>query len=89
MAVKWQSFNVNSTVRVKLTDHGRKILRRRHEQLERQLNRDLPYHSPVEDAEGWSRWQLWYLMNTFGTHLTLATPTNENPFALDIEFEVY
>jgi len=51
---------VNSTVRVKLTDHGRSV-----------NTRDL-YMSPKEDAEGRSEWKLWQLMQVFGPHMSLG-----------------
>lgn len=49
------TFNINDTVRVKLTDHGRRI-------LEGQTH-------PKEDSEGWSEWQLWMLFQDFGGHV--------------------
>jgi len=52
---------VNSTVRVKLTDHGRAV-----------NARDL-YISPKEDAEGRSEWALWQLMQVFGPHMSLGS----------------
>ena len=52
--------NVNSTVRVKLTKHGRSV-----------NTRDL-YMSPKEDAEGRSEWKLWQLMQIFGPHMSLG-----------------
>lgn len=63
-------FNVNHEVRVKLTDLGRQI----HKDLFTQYHADFKsealyreeYVPPVEDADGWSTWQLWYLMQTFG-----------------------
>jgi hypothetical protein len=79
-------FNLNDHVRVKLTDHGRKI----HREQFRELNARLPlaanmqYTPPKEDAEGWSRWQLWELMSRFGEHIGMCQP---NVFDLWIEFE--
>ena len=46
-------FNINNKVRVKLTDYGRQALARQHNGLK-------------EDAEGWSEWQLWHLMQELG-----------------------
>ena len=35
------------------------------------------YTPPAEDEEGWSRWQLWALMDVFGPHMSLGV---ESPF---------
>lgn len=80
-------FNVNDYVRVKLTPHGHRIVRERFRKLNAMLpmTADLKFTPPKEDAEGWSRWQMWSLMQTFGEHMLLAGP---NPFETSIEFEV-
>jgi len=52
--------NVNSTVRVKLTDHGRAVYQKHWGE------------PPKEDADGWSTWQLWVLMQAFGPHITFG-----------------
>lgn len=59
--------NVNDYVEVKLTEHGRQIYRR--------LYADLGIPDPVikEDAEGWSRWQIHDLMNTFGESMMVGS----------------
>ena len=46
-------FNVNDYVYVRLTTTGRNILKEKNITVE-------------EDQEGWSKWQLCTLMNTFG-----------------------
>lgn len=68
-------FNVNDHVRVKLTDVGRRHL-------------TLPVNQPrtvTEDADGWSRWQLWDLMHTFGEVVYMGGAV---PFDTDIEIEI-
>jgi len=78
-------FNINQTVRVKLTEHGRRI----HRQF-RELNARLPlkgtfkYTPPKEDEEGWSRWQLWELMERFGEHCGMCKTL---PFETEIELD--
>ena len=42
------------------------------------------YRPPDEDKDGWSRWQLWVLMETFGDVTGMSRP---NCFDLNIEFE--
>jgi hypothetical protein len=51
-------FNINDCVYVKLTPKGRNMLS--------QVDGLQPIE---EDSEGWSKWQLWMLMHTFGEHL--------------------
>ena len=86
MGSKFIPFNVNHFVRVKLNDHGRRIHRKRFRELNSQmkLTANLKYSPPVEDEDGWSRWQLWVLIETFGEH----TGVGKEPFECDIEFEV-
>jgi hypothetical protein len=64
-------FNVNNLVRVKLTDHGKKILQ------------NDAINLPKEDKDGWSEWQLWGLMSNFGQYLYNGC---ELPFEINIEF---
>lgn len=80
-------FNINETVRVKLTDHGRKIHREHFRKLNATIpvTADLKYMPPKEDAEGWSEWQMWCLMEAFGPHIGMC---REQPFETSIEFQV-
>lgn len=82
----WRDFNINDRVRVRLTDHGRAVHRKQYDLLVGHLrNKDgFPYIAPVEDADGWSEWQLWSLMNTFGPHIWM---TGEMCFATGIQFK--
>lgn len=74
--------NLNDRVRVKLTDHGREILRKDYEERFAFLGRK--YVPPKEDAEGWSEWQLWNLFQDFGQHIYLG---GKLPFDTIIQFE--
>ncbi len=69
-------FNINDYVRVKLTDLGRSVLAAddvlfwaRHGGRPSGIG---AYKPPKEDSEGWSKWQLWSLMQAFGSHLNLC-----------------
>lgn len=53
-------FNISENVWVRLTDRGRQALKDRHNAL------------PTEDADGWSKWQLWCLMEAFGDRVYLG-----------------
>lgn len=71
---KQMDFNINETVLVKLTDHGRSVRAREHARWTAEAGVKLEYHPPKEDAEGWSSWQLWSLMREFGPHIYMGGP---------------
>ena len=77
-------FNINDKVRVKLTDHGRKVYRDDHFAFwQDRSSRYVPsYVPPKEDAEGWSEWQLHALMAAFGSYCHMGSPV---PFETTIE----
>jgi len=54
---KETELNINSNVKIKMTKLGREYL----------SEMGLPFE---EDEEGWSIWQLWDVMETFGPLLT-------------------
>jgi len=74
-------FNVNHEVRVKLTPRGRMILTEQDREFLRAHN-IAPAAPPEEDTDGYSTWQLWTLMHTFGNHMV---PGFEPPFETEIE----
>lgn len=79
-------FNMNDIVRVKLTDYGRRLHRLQFEHLfSNYQHLKHAYHNPPEDANGWSKWQLWNLMSTFGKHIYMG---GENVFETNIELVV-
>lgn len=60
-------FNINNNVYVKLTDVGKSELKKQHDELNEFVNGILgEYTPPIEDSEGWSKWQLWCLMKKLG-----------------------
>jgi hypothetical protein len=61
-------FNVNDYVLVKVTKRGKEIHRKKYDELVRRYNPPFPYRPIEEDSEGWSKWQLWELMNQLGSH---------------------
>lgn len=62
---RYLPFNINHHVRVKLTDAGRAWHRKRHAEWFANAPH-IKYTPPVEDVDGWSRWQMHTLMETFG-----------------------
>lgn len=76
-------FNINYNVKVRLTDHGRELLKADHDAFNEEIGGTFGEWSPVrEDKDGWSTWQLWVLMEAFGGHMSC---TGNNPFDLEIE----
>jgi hypothetical protein len=53
-------FNINDFVKVRLTDYGRDILRQK---------LDSRHSFEQVDAQGYTRFKLWELMNIFGLHI--------------------
>lgn len=58
-------FNINSIVKVKLTDHGRQVHKEMWLRAFSGLN--WPYKPPIEDEDGYSSWRLLILMKIFGS----------------------
>ena len=81
---KYKPFNINARIRVKLTDLGRAIHKRNHEQLVARTGRPFDYIPPTEDSDGWSEWQLWRAMQEFGSHYVIGHP---EPFEPSMQIE--
>lgn len=76
-------FNINEYFRVKLTPRGKAIHRAEHDALNARFpSANLEYHEPEEDSDGWSKWQAWSLMQTFGPHISMGF---DPPFETTIE----
>ena len=82
---KWQDFNVNENVRVKLTDTGRRELQRHHDAVALRAPSLAGTPAYTEDAEGWSTWQLWSLMQHLGH---LCYPGGPVPFETQMQIEI-
>lgn len=59
-------FNINDTVKVRLTDKGRDELLAQHEDLQLFVTSIRPYEAPKEDEQGYSTWKFWTLLQMFG-----------------------
>jgi hypothetical protein len=66
-------FNLNHCIRVKVTLHGYFLLSK--------AKAEMVFEESSKN-DGWSRWQLWDLMRTFGGHLHMGC---EMPFETNIE----
>lgn len=76
-------FNMNNYIHVKLTDTGRNELKRQHIEF---LGNNWPYIPPEEDSEGYSKWQMWDIMNKLGELLANGV---EPAFLPIIKIETY
>lgn len=70
--------NFNDYVKVKLTEHGKNIMRKYHDELnERITNSGGKGFGPyvcITDDEGYSHFQIWQLMQDLGPHMSIAKP---------------
>ena len=75
MTEKWQSFNVNNKVRVRITEFGFEILRKERDKLQRlfpHVDWSFPHTDFTDVGNGWYETQMWQLMQTFGPHITMG-----------------
>ena len=69
-----KSFNINNTVKVKLTELGKQVLEKDHNEFwssHGNLN-EHPYEPPKEDKDGYAEFQLWSLMYQLGKYHILG-----------------
>ena len=78
-------FNLNTHVWVQLTDRGRKRMKEKHKEDEIFVKRKLATCFPEEDENGWSRWQMHCLMETFGSITGIGM---RHPFNINIKIEI-
>ena len=75
-------FNINEYVEVKLTKRGREIHRKNCDGLFASMENPPKYTPPKEDDDGWSKWQMWSLMQDFGASIYMGA--TEQPFETTI-----
>lgn len=71
------TYNINDKIKVKLTEHGKAILRNEVADTMRKLkNLNLPddYFPYPEDEDGYTEFQLWNFMRIFGSHFCNGCP---------------
>jgi hypothetical protein len=77
--MKLLSFNINDCVRVKLTEKGKKM-------LAEHCGGEIPdWYDTYYKYDEWYQFQLWDLMNIFGSHIHMGS---DNPFETNILIEV-
>lgn len=69
-----KSLNVNATVKVKLTEHGKQLLEQDHNEFwsSHGLLDKFPYEPHQEDENGYVKFQLWSLMKQLGKYCGLG-----------------
>lgn len=72
-------FNINHYVKVKLTEKGIEILKKQHEDIQKYALLLPDFEEPAKDNDGYTRFQLWVLMCTFGEHLYNGCEAPFNP----------
>lgn len=78
-------FNINNYVKVKLTDKGKDIYFHRHDEINAHYKKKVIKPSyPKADDDGYTKFQLWNLMEIYGKYCTLGS---ELPFDSEIIFE--
>jgi len=85
------SFNINDIIKVKLTSVGKAKLRSNYEIAKRDWQTlTIPeYEPPKEDEDGWSRWPLWKLMETFRSCVDWQGSNGYPMFEQEIKLEKY
>ncbi len=76
-----RTFNVNDSVWVRLTDAGKLIHRREHDEMRKRVPSIGRYQPPKSHPGGYSKFQLWELMQIFGPHISIGS---EVPFGTEI-----
>lgn len=61
-----KKLNINSNVKVKLTEFGKEFHKQRHIDFWNSLQKEV-YVPPGEDKDGYCEFQLWSLMEIFGS----------------------
>jgi len=78
-------FNLNRYVWVKLTDEGRAELKRQYDETYLMWSGEYAdFVAPIEDKDGWSRWQGWCLFAELGHMLNCGA---SQPFETSIRFD--
>lgn len=84
MGKEVKKFNVNSWVKVKLTEKGVEELKRQHDELREMLPKLGEFKEPNVDEDGYTKFQMHDLMNRFGR---MVQPGLNPPFEVVILFD--
>jgi hypothetical protein len=68
-----KSFNINNTVKVRLTKFGKELHKKEWEDFWGSGRLDeYPYTPPREDENGYVEFQMWRLMESFGNYMGMG-----------------
>ena len=82
----YKEFNINYYVKVKLTQVGKDELLRQHKEwLIKIPSLKREFTLPKEDEDGYSKWQMHSLMNSFGHLMSIGFNT---PFETEILIDI-
>lgn len=65
-------FNINNNVKVRLTEHGRAVLKADIDSIDYSGDEDIKNYAHEKsepDKDGYNTFQLWELMSVFGSHM--------------------
>ena len=84
-----KQLNLNSVIKVKLTDYGKDIYYHQYDELNVSLINNgvkpLEPRFPEEDENGYSKFQLWSFMRLYGEHMKLGGPEVVDPLDICID----
>lgn len=73
-----KKLNLNSMIKVKLTDYGKGIFYHQYDELNKYLIKcggsPIGPRIPDVDSEGYSQFQLWDFMYVYGKHMMMGAP---------------
>lgn len=78
-------FNANYMVKVKLTELGRQVIEDQHARLKAEYPKLRVTRGLNIDADGYTQFQMWDLIATFGAYVGLARP---QPYSMDMLVEI-
>ena len=84
-----KQLNLNSIIKVKLTDYGKDIFYHQYDELNIFIvgrgGKEIEPRYPDVDENGYSKFQLWDFMNIYGKYMKLAAPEVINPLCICID----
>ena len=78
------ALNLNDTIKVKLTDHGKDIYYHRFDNLIETGVKFTP-KMPKVDADGYTKFQLWDFIQLYGQHIDMIKPNVIEPINIVID----
>ena len=78
------ALNLNDTIKVKLTDHGKDIYYHQFDKFI-EIGAKLTPKMPKVDADGYTKFQLWEFIQLYGQHIGMTKPNVIEPIDIVIE----